>query len=472
MATKKIQILDYNIKQSENSDTLDGKHASDFASASDMTTAKSNIGELQTKVGDKSVSSQISTAIASKADTDHTHTKSEVGLGNVDNTADADKSVKYATSAGSAASVTGIVDIEHGGTGATTREDALNNFMIGNVYQGDLNDLKIIGSYWISLSDCTNGPSNSGHGTMEVTKSTTNIYLQRFTFYTGMIYYRTFTNRQWYDWQQVATSNDEYRIRYKYIPDGADLNNDTYKEPGYYRSTQGTNKIANMPPNFGVYGAFELTVTGISDASYCTQRLKDISTNRSWVRTQTTWQKPWMWTNWTQMVTTDTGSNYYARLQSSNNLIHSGNEFTFAAPKLSNDIWLNYRTASGNTDGNIGTYMFGNGKGDLASIKANGIYASTFNWKTLWSGKLTSGSATVNGAAKYAAILVSGYPGNSEHRVHVCLPTGDIDCQMTSNIAFLYFGTTYSGDNCTIKIHDNPDNGNIDYVWGLVQYRT
>ena len=36
----------------------------------------------------------------------HTHTKSEVGLGNVDNTADANKSVKYATTAGSANSVT------------------------------------------------------------------------------------------------------------------------------------------------------------------------------------------------------------------------------------------------------------------------------------------------------------------------------------------------------------------------------
>lgn len=36
----------------------------------------------------------------------HTHTKSEVGLGNVDNTADANKSVKYATSSGSANSAT------------------------------------------------------------------------------------------------------------------------------------------------------------------------------------------------------------------------------------------------------------------------------------------------------------------------------------------------------------------------------
>lgn len=68
MATKKIQILDYDIKHSENSDTLDGKHASDFASASDMTTAKSNIGELQTKVGDKSVSEQISAGVSNKVD--------------------------------------------------------------------------------------------------------------------------------------------------------------------------------------------------------------------------------------------------------------------------------------------------------------------------------------------------------------------------------------------------------------------
>lgn len=43
-----------------------------------------------------------------KAPSSHTHTKSEVGLGNVDNTADATKSVKYATSAGSASSAAAI----------------------------------------------------------------------------------------------------------------------------------------------------------------------------------------------------------------------------------------------------------------------------------------------------------------------------------------------------------------------------
>lgn len=178
----------------------------------------------------------------------------------------------------------------------------------------------------------------------------------------------------------TISSADQYRIKWKTIPDGADLNDDVYKVPGHYRSILGVNKISNAPPSLS-YGAFELVVTGISDGSYCTQTVKDFSNNRSWVRTQTTWQKPWFWTNWTEIITTDIGGDYYARLKSPNNLIHAGNEFTFAAPEHSSDIWLNYRTASGNTDGNIGTYLFGNGKGGLAPIKASGISADTLGWK-------------------------------------------------------------------------------------------
>lgn len=268
----------------------------------------------------------------------------------------------------------------------------------------------------------------------------------------------------------TISSSDQYRIKWKTIPDGADLNDDVYKVPGHYRSILGVNKISNAPPSLS-YGAFELVVTGISDGSYCTQTVKDFSNNRSWVRTQTTWQKPWMWTNWTNIVTTDIGGDYYARLKSPNNLIHAGNEFTFAAPEHSSDIWLNYRTASGNIDGNIGTYLFGNGKGGLAPIKVSGIYADTLGWKTLWSGKLTSGSITITGAKKYAAILVSGHPGSEAYRTHICLPTGGIDGQMVTNMVYMYFVTTYSGDDCTITLKSNPSNGNIDYVWGIVQWK-
>lgn len=53
-----------------------------------------------------------------KASTKPTYTKSEVGLGNVDNTADANKSVKYATSAGSANSATTATTASKLGTNA------------------------------------------------------------------------------------------------------------------------------------------------------------------------------------------------------------------------------------------------------------------------------------------------------------------------------------------------------------------
>lgn len=49
-----------------NADTVDGKHANEFASASD-------VAALQMLVGDSSVASQISTAVATKADVNHTH---------------------------------------------------------------------------------------------------------------------------------------------------------------------------------------------------------------------------------------------------------------------------------------------------------------------------------------------------------------------------------------------------------------
>ena len=60
MATKKLQILDSIIKQAENADTLDGKHAEDFALVTDVETVKS-------LVGDSSVSEQINSAVEQKS---------------------------------------------------------------------------------------------------------------------------------------------------------------------------------------------------------------------------------------------------------------------------------------------------------------------------------------------------------------------------------------------------------------------
>ena len=51
--------------------------------------------------------SEVDAKLSDKAASSHTHSKSDIGLGNVDNTADDQKSVKYATSAGSSSSCSG-----------------------------------------------------------------------------------------------------------------------------------------------------------------------------------------------------------------------------------------------------------------------------------------------------------------------------------------------------------------------------
>lgn len=269
----------------------------------------------------------------------------------------------------------------------------------------------------------------------------------------------------------TISSSDQYRIKWQNIPDGADLNDDVYKVPGFYRSTSASYTIAHVPS--WIHGAFELIVTGITDSTYCTQHIKSYKNNRAAERTQTTWQTPWSWTDWADIITTDIGGDYYAQLQSPNNLIHNGNEVTFVPAGFNTRFWFNYRCADGSGAAKVTEYRFGDGTatGSLAPIKASGIYADTLGWKTLWSGKLTSGSITITGAKKYAAILVSGHPGSEAYRTHICLPTGNIDGQMVTNMVYMYFVTTYSGDDCTITLKSNPSNGDINYVWGIVQWK-
>lgn len=84
---------------------------------------KSNTGHTHTKsqITDFPTSMPASDVAAwAKAATKPTYTKSEVGLGNVDNTADANKSVKYATSAGSATSAGTATKLQTYKQGSTT----------------------------------------------------------------------------------------------------------------------------------------------------------------------------------------------------------------------------------------------------------------------------------------------------------------------------------------------------------------
>lgn len=82
----------------------------------------------------------------SYAAANHTHTKEQVGLGNVDNTADANKSVKYATKAANADAAIGVVDynatsktIKIGYSGAGITGDAIK--FIAGYTTGDGGDV-------------------------------------------------------------------------------------------------------------------------------------------------------------------------------------------------------------------------------------------------------------------------------------------------------------------------------------------
>lgn len=81
---------------------------------------------------------KLKTLIDQKANVGHSHTKTQIGLGNVDNTADANKSVKYATSAGSAntaATATKATSADRA-TRASTADRAIEVADYNNTNQG------------------------------------------------------------------------------------------------------------------------------------------------------------------------------------------------------------------------------------------------------------------------------------------------------------------------------------------------
>lgn len=82
--------------------------------------------------------------------------------------------------------------------------------------------------------------------------------------------------------------------------------------------------------------------------------------------------------NYTSYCAPASHSHNYVTPGTPNNLMHSGNEFTFAPAGYSGSVWFNYRTAGWETNGNISQYIFGNGKGGCAPIEH--LYDITHNY--------------------------------------------------------------------------------------------
>ena len=153
----------------------------------------------------------------------------------------------------------------------------------------------------------------------------------------------------------------------------------------------------------------------------------------------------------------------FASVQSPNNLMHAGNEFTFASGGFSGDIYINWRTASGSFDGNITGYRFKNGKGGTSGVT---LYADNF------SGKLngrkykliqfnvpsysTSGS---NGYNYYGDVSVSGSFGGDNFSTTPCV---FLQCATptTGVIALEPVSYDYTGV-WSIRIHRSSSASNV-----------
>lgn len=194
--------------------------------------------------------------------------------------------------------VTGTLPIEHGGTGATSRTEALTALQAGGSGATDAN-IVAPGTYVLTTETASNLPSETGYYLLIVFRyHTSDLACGQIAINlsNGNLYSRDYVSGNWKEW--VCCSSR--KIDTISIPNGADLNN--YRDKGFYASHLVGNSIANLPSDLG-NGAFELVVTGIGeDGVYCTQWLKSFERNIIWIRTQNNWQEPWSWTNWERII--------------------------------------------------------------------------------------------------------------------------------------------------------------------------
>lgn len=209
---------------------------------------------------------------------------------------------------GTSSNVTGVVDLAHGGTGRTNRDSGYSNLMSGGIYEGSLNDAQNAGVYIFTTTNTTEYPTYAGRtdnwARLEVTTSTRDSaeVMQRVIYSTDGVEFTRLHAKgtTWTSWQIVVGGAVAHRQFLQSIPSGADLNDDKYLISGAYASDSSDNIISNLPPCFGNgKGAFTLLVTGItSTTSYTNQILIALDNIHIYIRSQTSWEKPWIWTDW------------------------------------------------------------------------------------------------------------------------------------------------------------------------------
>lgn len=199
-----------------------------------------------------------------KAATKPSYSKAEVGLGNVDNTADSAKSVKYAASAGS----------------ATTAATA-NALKVTELNTQNLDDTKTVGLYF---ADGSNGVKNKPTGVdafgLEVKKTAFGYLVQVLTEGNAnamKTWIRQFKSNAWSAWAHYFDSN--------HTPTWSQVSNKpsfaTVATSGSYNDLSNKPTIPTIPGSLKNPNALTISLNGTSQGAYDGSAVKNINITAS-----------------------------------------------------------------------------------------------------------------------------------------------------------------------------------------------
>lgn len=266
--------------------------------------------------------------IAVFAPAKHTHSKSDVGLGNVDNTADIDKSVKYAGSSGSSNTVV---------------YTALTNT--------DLNTLQTEGKWYYAGggNTCTNVPVESAAFELYVGRNAIGWRYQQFTVTSGEIYIRVFDSSNWGNWRKLAFTSDTVTAASSVPWSGITEKPSTFAPSSHNHTIANITDIGKASVNF-------------ANSAGCPQGFSSRTTTATWGNQTGTVVTDWHTSNGGDIAFRDNSGQlnvvidgFFYQNEGKNLVLDSGNYSNYAATKIHTHTISNITNLQTTLDGKSNT---------------------------------------------------------------------------------------------------------------------
>lgn len=266
--------------------------------------------------------------IAVFAPAKHTHSKSDVGLGNVDNTADIDKSVKYAGSSGSS-----------------------NTIVYTALTNTNLNTLQTEGKWYYAGggNTCTNVPVESAAFELYVGRNASGWRYQQFTVKSGEIYIRVFDSSNWGNWRKLAFTSDTVTAASSVPWSGITGKPSTFAPSSHNHTIANITDIGKASVNF-------------ANSAGCPQGFSSRTTTATWGNQTGTVVTDWHTSNGGDIAFRDNSGQlnvvidgFFYQNEGKNLVLDSGNYSNYAATKIHTHTISNITNLQTTLDGKSNT---------------------------------------------------------------------------------------------------------------------